>query len=87
MFRQHGLPRDDGDGESATAVFGAQAAPSLSGFSPTVGTTGTSVTIAGSSFTGATAVTFGGTAAQSFSVDSDTQVTAVVAGRRPATSL
>ncbi len=65
--------------ESVTAVFGAQAAPTLSGFSPTVGTTGTSVTVAGSNFTGATALTFGGTAAQSFSVDSDTQITANVA--------
>ena len=65
--------------ESVTAVFGAQAAPSLSAFSPTAGTTGTSVTIAGSDLTGATAVTFGGTAAQSFSVDSDTQITAAVA--------
>ena len=65
--------------ESVTAVFGAQAAPSLSGFSPTGGTTGTSVTIAGSNFTDATAVTFGGSAAQSFSVDSDTQITAAVA--------
>jgi len=55
------------------------AAPSIVGFSPSSGGAGTSVTITGANFTGATVVTFHGTAAQSFSVDSDTQVTAVVA--------
>jgi hypothetical protein len=68
-----------GVAESATATFAAQLAPALSGFSPAAGTAGTSVTVSGSGFTGATAVTFGGTAAQSFSVDSDTQITAAVA--------
>ncbi len=38
---------------------------------------GVSVTISGTNFTGATAVTFGVTAATSFSVDSDTTITAV----------
>jgi hypothetical protein len=37
---------------------------------------GTTVTITGMNFTGATAVLFGGTAATSFSVSSDTQITA-----------
>jgi glucose/arabinose dehydrogenase len=54
-------------------------APSISGFSPTSGPVGTSVTISGSNFTGASAVTFNGTNAQSYTVDSSTQITAVVA--------
>jgi hypothetical protein len=65
--------------ESVTASFAARPAPSLTGFSPEAGTTGTQVVIEGASFTGATSVTFGGTAAQSFSVDSDTEITAHVA--------
>src|SRR5439155_10067738 len=54
------------------------AAPSISGFSPASGPPGTSVSISGSRFTGATAVTFNGTAASSFSVVSDAQITATV---------
>jgi len=55
------------------------AAPSISGFNPTSGPVGTSVTISGSSFTGATAVKFHGTNASSFTVDNDGQITAHVA--------
>jgi hypothetical protein len=53
-------------------------APSITSVSPNSGTTngGTSVTIAGSGFTSASGVFFGGTAATSFSVTSDTQITA-----------
>ena len=46
-------------------------------FSPVLGPVGTTVTIAGSNFTGATGVTFNNVAA-SFSVDSDDQVTETV---------
>jgi glucose/arabinose dehydrogenase len=53
--------------------------PSISSFSPTSGPAGTTVTISGLNFTGATAVKFNGTNAQSFTVDSDTQITAIVA--------
>jgi hypothetical protein len=52
--------------------------PAVTGVSPTSGPTagGTSVAITGTGFTGATAVQFGGTAATSFTVNSDTSVTA-----------
>ncbi|MEA4841450.1 MAG: GEVED domain-containing protein [Bacteroidales bacterium] len=54
------------------------AAPTVTGISPTSGTTsgGTSVVITGTNLTGATAVSFGGTAATSFTVNSATQITA-----------
>jgi hypothetical protein len=54
-----------------------QAAPTVSGFSPSSGSPGTSVTISGTGFTGASSVTFNGTAA-TFTVNSDSQVTATV---------
>jgi len=62
------------------AVFAASswAAPSITSFTPTQGALGTSVTITGSGFTGATSVTFGGVAATTFAVSSDTSVTATV---------
>ena len=52
--------------------------PAVSSISPGAGSTGggTSVVIIGSDFNGTTAVTFGNTAATSFTVDSDTQITA-----------
>jgi uncharacterized repeat protein (TIGR03803 family) len=52
--------------------------PSILSFSPTSGSVGTQVTITGTSFTGAKRVTFGGVRATTFSVDSDTQITATV---------
>jgi gliding motility-associated-like protein len=53
--------------------------PTITSFTPTSGTVGTTMTITGTSFTGATAVTIGGTAVSSFTVNSDTSITAVVA--------
>jgi hypothetical protein len=52
--------------------------PAVTSLSPTSGPAsgGTSVTITGTDFTGASAVKFGGTAAASFAVNSDTQITA-----------
>ncbi|MCP2280467.1 IPT/TIG domain-containing protein [Nocardia amikacinitolerans] len=55
------------------------AVPALSSINPGQGSTagGTTVTLTGSGLTGATAVNFGGAPAASFTVDSDTQITAV----------
>lgn len=52
--------------------------PAITGLAPTEGPTagGTVVTITGSGFTAATDVAFGATSATSFTVDSDTQITA-----------
>jgi IPT/TIG domain len=63
-----------GSGTSPTN-FGVK--PKITSFSPTAGKAGTSVTITGSAFTGATAVTFNGVPA-TFTVTSDTQITATV---------
>jgi uncharacterized repeat protein (TIGR03803 family) len=52
--------------------------PVVKTFNPTSGPVGTPVTITGVSLTQATKVTFGGVKATSFTVDSDTQVTAAV---------
>ncbi|MBW1783924.1 MAG: IPTL-CTERM sorting domain-containing protein [Deltaproteobacteria bacterium] len=51
--------------------------PTITSFTPRSGCAGTRVTITGSYFTG-TEVKFGGTDAASFTVDSSTQITAVV---------
>ena len=52
-------------------------APTISGFNPTSGQVGISVTVTGTNFTGATAVAFNGTTS-SFTVNSGTQITATV---------
>jgi hypothetical protein len=55
-----------------------QVVPSISGFTPTSGPPGTTVTISGVSFTGAIAVRFAGVNAAGYTVSSDTSITAVV---------
>ena len=52
--------------------------PTISGFTPTSGLVGTAVTITGTGLTQGTKVTFGRVAATTFTVNSDTQVTATV---------
>jgi hypothetical protein len=52
--------------------------PVISSFSPHSGNTGTVVSIFGAHFTGATSVSFGGTAASSFTVVSDSVINAVI---------
>ena len=52
--------------------------PSISSFTPASGPVGTSVAIKGNSFSGTSKVTFGGVAATSYQVISDTEVDALV---------
>ncbi|MFE2161159.1 IPT/TIG domain-containing protein [Streptomyces lydicus] len=63
---------------AAAAQALAAATPAVISVSPTSGSTagGTTVTVTGTGFTGATAVRFGATQAPSFTVVSDTQITA-----------
>ncbi len=53
-------------------------APTITSFAPGQGPVGTPVAITGTAFTGAFRVSFGSVQAASFTVDSDTQITAVV---------
>ena len=59
-------------------TFVAPSSPTVTGVSPTSGSTdgGTSVTITGTNFTGATAVDFGSDAATAYTVNSSTSITA-----------
>ncbi|HEX8979164.1 MAG TPA: IPT/TIG domain-containing protein, partial [Parasulfuritortus sp.] len=63
---------------TGTGLYTYYAAPTVTGISPTSGSTagGTSVTITGTNFTGATSVTIGGTAATSVTVVNATTITA-----------
>jgi uncharacterized repeat protein (TIGR03803 family) len=63
---------------SLTSSLKFRVMPAIKSFNPTSGPVGTSVTLTGTSFTGASKVTFGGVASTSFTVNSDTSVTAVV---------
>lgn len=65
-------------GSSGVTYHYAAAPPTITAVSPGSGPAagGTTVTISGSGFSGATGVSFGGTAAAAFSVDSSTQITA-----------
>ncbi|WP_432992225.1 IPT/TIG domain-containing protein [Dactylosporangium sp. CA-233914] len=64
---------------NATGAYTYMPPPSVTSLSPTSGLTagGTSVTITGTGFTGTTAVDFGTDPAASFTVDSDTSITAI----------
>src|SRR5205085_1068201 len=66
-----------GTGTSATN-FTVTVVPSITSFTPVSGPTGTSVTLTGTGFTGATGVSFNSTAATTFTVNSDTQISATV---------
>jgi hypothetical protein len=56
----------------------AASAPTIASFTPTSGYETQSVVITGTDFGTATAVSFNGTSAASFTIDSDTQITAVL---------
>jgi hypothetical protein len=64
---------------TSSGSFTVTTGPTISGFNPGSGPVGTSVTITGSGFSGATAVAFNGTAA-AFTVAGSTQITATVPG-------
>src|SRR5690606_3044710 len=75
-----GLPQDPPSSLTfSVSCTPVAAPPALSPVSPATGpaTGGTSVVLTGADPTGATAVTFGGTAATSFPLDSATQITAI----------
>jgi phospholipase C len=65
-------------GGTSTSLAEFRTQPIVASFTPTVGLSGTSVTITGTAFTGATSVRFNGTSATAYSVDSYTQITASV---------
>ncbi|WP_156516411.1 beta strand repeat-containing protein [Nocardia arizonensis] len=71
------------NGDSNSVPFTFVAAPILFLLIPGTGSAagGDSVVLTGTHFTGATTVSFGGTPATSFTVDSDTQITAVASAR------
>ena len=66
------------NGSDATFTTSACPAPTVTSISPTSGTTvgGTTITINGTNFTGATVVNFGASAAASFTINSVTSITA-----------
>jgi hypothetical protein len=64
-------------GGTATSSTSFKVRPKITGFSPTSGPVGATVTIVGSGFTGATGVRFNGTSAV-FTVVSSTRITATV---------
>ena len=66
-----------GNASSSQSFTVTAPAPTITDFSPNTGPAGTSVTITGTNFTGATGVAFNGSAA-TFSVNSATQITANV---------
>ena len=65
------------EGGTQAVTITATPTVTLTGFSPSAGLTGAIVTLSGTGFTGATAVRFNGVNA-SYTVDSDTQITATV---------
>ena len=70
-------PREAGCDVGAFEVIGPE--PAITSFTPSSGPAGTSVMISGSALAGATAVAFNGVSAATFTVNSDIQITAVVA--------
>lgn len=63
-----------------TSFTGFELIPSIYSFTPKKASAGTTVSILGSGFTGATSVSLGGVSASSFTTLSDNLITAIVAG-------
>jgi LPXTG-motif cell wall-anchored protein len=72
-------------GDAAPLTFTFLPTPTIASVTPNSGpeTGGTAVTITGTGFTGATGVTFGGTAAPSFTVVDDTSITTTTPAHAP----
>lgn len=69
-----------GDTAILPGAFTFIAAPVITAFTPMAAANGATITITGSNFSGATAVTLGGTPVLSFTVNSATSITALVGG-------
>ncbi len=72
-----------GDMDEASLQMGTEApppsgSPTITSFSPISGPVGSSVTITGTNFAGATSVKFGGVGSTTFTMDSSTQIAASV---------
>jgi hypothetical protein len=70
--------RDVAGKVDAGAAYVFLSTPTITGFTPASGPVGTTVTLTGSGFTGATAVRFNGVAATTYAAASATQITATV---------
>lgn len=80
FYRIRTNPASDADNIYSTPVPVTTAvALTITAFSPTTATPGETVGITGTGFTGATAISFGGTSATSFTVVNDDSIAAVVA--------
>jgi hypothetical protein len=65
-------------GGTATSATSFTVAPRITSFTPTSGAVGTTVTINGANFTGATSVTFNGVPATPFAINSASKITTTV---------
>lgn len=73
-----GAKESNNDPQLVIQTSGQSSALAVTSFSPAAGMSGTEVTINGVNFTGATQVAFAGASANTFVVDSDTQIRAIV---------
>ena len=71
-----GIYPNDRIGYEFSTVPATPPTPTITGFSPTSGAIGTTVTITGTNLRGATAVSFNATQTSSYSIESNTQITA-----------
>lgn len=65
-------------GRGLYSSMGFSNTPTITSFTPTTASPGTTVTISGTNFTGATSVSFGGVAASSYTVTTPNTITALV---------